>query len=235
MLLQVIVLRLNCEASQSTVTDAVLGLPSSKWEAMTSVANNILVRSEKALCATDSRIANSSAGISALQTSISYVQEHVKRSTALLHESRKLLNSLTPVQPSGPKSDPGTEVMQLSTSIDPQSNNQDLPHVHLPLSVHDPDPRAAMAALRAKTTRKMPPRFFFHVREEKAWLEDQEGAALADLSAARRTGVTALCEIIMAKVNNGNQDNRASIEITDEHGARLLTLEGEFTIVATKA
>jgi len=68
------------------------------------------------------------------------------------------------------------------------------------------------------------PRYFFHVRDSDSFSPDTEGQELADLAAARREAINANREILGEKLLHGGALNNRQIQIADESGAVLFTL-----------
>jgi len=69
------------------------------------------------------------------------------------------------------------------------------------------------------------PRFFFHVRDADGEVSsDFEGQELADLEAARTEAISANREMLGELVLHGGSLNHRQIEIADEHGAVLASV-----------
>jgi len=62
-------------------------------------------------------------------------------------------------------------------------------------------------------------RFFFHIRDGKTLLKDDEGTELPDMKAAHEYAVIAARELIAALVLNGDIIDGQVFEITDDSGA----------------
>lgn len=76
------------------------------------------------------------------------------------------------------------------------------------------------------------PRYFFHLHNDIE-ARDEEGVELADLAAARAVAMREARAIAAAHVGNGRLVLSHSIEVTDEHGASLLTVSfGEVIEIA---
>ena len=62
------------------------------------------------------------------------------------------------------------------------------------------------------------PRYFFHVREGSELSRDNEGQILPDAEAARREAIAASREILGEKLLHGGALNSRGVEIADETG-----------------
>jgi hypothetical protein len=69
------------------------------------------------------------------------------------------------------------------------------------------------------------PRYFFHVRDGDSYSPDIEGQELPSLEAARQEAIRANREILGEKLLHGGSLNSRQLQIADESGAVLLTLE----------
>jgi hypothetical protein len=68
-------------------------------------------------------------------------------------------------------------------------------------------------------------RYFFHVRDGDSFSPDVEGQELPSLEAARREAISAHREILGEKLLHGGSLNSRQLQIADESGTVLLTLE----------
>ena len=62
------------------------------------------------------------------------------------------------------------------------------------------------------------PKYFFHVRDDNAYIEDREGQDLPDLDAARNEATVAARELFSEAVLQGDVLNDRKFEIADSHG-----------------
>jgi hypothetical protein len=67
-------------------------------------------------------------------------------------------------------------------------------------------------------------RFYLHIREGDALLEDLEGQDFVSLAAAKNEAVAAAREIMSERIRRGEPPNRSSFEIRDKDGQLVLTL-----------
>jgi hypothetical protein len=69
------------------------------------------------------------------------------------------------------------------------------------------------------------PRFYFNVREGQNLHRDPQGQELPDFEAARKEAVNSSREIIAERILHGGSIGSRTIEITDEAGAVVDTVE----------
>ncbi|MDB5693258.1 MAG: hypothetical protein JWO81_2321 [Alphaproteobacteria bacterium] len=67
------------------------------------------------------------------------------------------------------------------------------------------------------------PRFYFHVFNDVVAMDD-EGIELADLAAAREQAMDSAREMVCEAINKGHLNLDHRIEVTDESGAKLMTV-----------
>lgn len=67
--------------------------------------------------------------------------------------------------------------------------------------------------------------FFFHLRDGDHFAEDLEGGEFLDLAAARNEAIAAAREILAERLKAGRQLNGQQIEICDNEGTRLDTVQ----------
>jgi hypothetical protein len=67
-------------------------------------------------------------------------------------------------------------------------------------------------------------RYFFHLRENGQYIADEEGLDLPDLRAVESAARTSARSVIAAEAMAGHIPLRATIEVNDEHGRRVLEL-----------
>lgn len=69
------------------------------------------------------------------------------------------------------------------------------------------------------------PRFYFNVREGQNLYRDPQGQELADFEAARKEALNSSREIIAERILHGGAIDSRTIEIADEAGAVVDTVE----------
>jgi Ser/Thr protein kinase RdoA (MazF antagonist) len=69
------------------------------------------------------------------------------------------------------------------------------------------------------------PRYFFHVCNGDGFTQDEEGAILPDAAAARRNAIAAARGIMAEEMRAGQLNPASFIEIEDEEGKLLFTLQ----------
>jgi hypothetical protein len=69
------------------------------------------------------------------------------------------------------------------------------------------------------------PRFFFHIRDDAELIPDEEGTNLPDLAAARREAVLSVRAIIVEAISSSEPWDHVAIEVTDEQGNVLETVQ----------
>jgi hypothetical protein len=69
------------------------------------------------------------------------------------------------------------------------------------------------------------PRYFFHVCNGDGFTQDEEGAILPDPAAARRNAIAAARGIMADEMRAGQLNPASFIEIEDEVGKLLFTLQ----------
>lgn len=67
-------------------------------------------------------------------------------------------------------------------------------------------------------------RYFFHLRQEGSTVLDEEGDDFATLEEARASAVTAVRELIAARIKTGNSVSDEYMDVTDEAGEVRLSL-----------
>jgi hypothetical protein len=67
-------------------------------------------------------------------------------------------------------------------------------------------------------------RYFFHLRENGAYLIDDEGLDLADMDAVRAAATAGARSVIASEVMAGRVPLQAVVEVDDEDGRRVMTL-----------
>jgi len=68
-------------------------------------------------------------------------------------------------------------------------------------------------------------RFHLNIRNGSGMTEDEEGLELAGPEEARRKAIEGARSMLSAEVLSGNLDLRGRIEVTDEQGDPVLTVE----------
>ena len=68
-------------------------------------------------------------------------------------------------------------------------------------------------------------RYHFNVRNGSGYLEDEEGRELADAERARSIAVEGARSLLSAEVLAGELDLRGRIEVTDENGTLMFTVD----------
>jgi len=68
------------------------------------------------------------------------------------------------------------------------------------------------------------PRFFFHLANGSGFVEDEEGAELETLEAARQQALTAIRDIMATELKRGDISLGSVIEIEDEKRQQLMTI-----------
>jgi hypothetical protein len=66
--------------------------------------------------------------------------------------------------------------------------------------------------------------YFFHLTEGDEVILDPDGSMLADLAAAQKVALEGVRSLVAEAVINGEQDYRGSLNVEDEHGAKLFTV-----------
>ena len=66
-------------------------------------------------------------------------------------------------------------------------------------------------------------RYYFHIRDEGLFIEDDEGADYADLKAVHQEALLSARELISHAALMGNNIPTRTFEITDEQGRIVLT------------
>jgi hypothetical protein len=66
--------------------------------------------------------------------------------------------------------------------------------------------------------------YFFNVRNGLGNVDDDEGAELADIDAARNAAIKAIRSILASEVLDGRLDLNGHIEVTDLAGEAVLTV-----------
>ena len=66
------------------------------------------------------------------------------------------------------------------------------------------------------------PRFFFHLRDETGFVQDEEGREFASLGEARTHALEGIRSIVSEDAKYGRIDLTGELEVADESGAALL-------------
>jgi hypothetical protein len=67
-------------------------------------------------------------------------------------------------------------------------------------------------------------RFFLHVHNHDGDAVDEEGQEFADLDDARRAAIVGIRSLLCSELTEGRLDLRATIEIDDDQGIRVLSV-----------
>ena len=67
-------------------------------------------------------------------------------------------------------------------------------------------------------------RFYLHVHNHDGDAVDDEGQEFADLDGARLAAIAGIRSLLCSELTEGRLDLRATIEIDDEHGSRVLSV-----------
>ena len=72
------------------------------------------------------------------------------------------------------------------------------------------------------------PRYFFHIRpSDKSLVSDDEGGVFQDFEAAMREAVAIILGIAADAARSGNKPERIAIEIADENGKPLGSVQAQ--------
>lgn len=78
------------------------------------------------------------------------------------------------------------------------------------------------------------PRYRFHVLNDTAFVQDEEGVVLSDLEAVRAHALTALGEIIAEELRDGRDDIHLTVMVDGEAGERVANFRSATRLVASE-
>jgi hypothetical protein len=79
------------------------------------------------------------------------------------------------------------------------------------------------------------PRYFFHVHNGLGLTEDEEGQELPSVEAAMAVGVDSIRSLLSAGVREGELDLHGRLDVVDEAGALLRSIQFEDAIDVRRA